>query len=83
MKKQVRMIDKSDYLTASVKRAVLQVVNSNDPKFLNTRIKVGKLKLKIEKLDENKYRVTEYLKRISIIDGQDYETESKDIVEVL
>ena len=81
MKKQVKNID-GFRLTATVKRHLIAVIEENNPNYFGVRIKVGNIKMMVEKLENNQYKVTTYDSHLSMISAGKYETSSINIVEV-
>lgn len=77
MKTSVKNLDKGTYgMTANMKKLLVEIVEMNDTKYFNNKMKVNKTKMMIEPQGDNKYKVTEYNNRPSLLSGGTYTTES-------
>jgi len=70
-------------LSATAKRHLIAVIDANDESYFGRRIKVTNIKMMVEKLGKNKYKVTIYDSHRSMISAGNYETASENIVEVI
>ena len=81
MKKQVKHIEGFG-LTPTVKKHLLAVIEANNADYFGVRIKVTNIKMMVEKLENNQYKVTTFDSHLSMISAGKYETSSVNIVEV-
>ena len=66
----VKNLDKGTYgMTANMKKLLVEVVGLNDSKYFNNKMKVNRTVMMIEPLKDNKYKVTEYETKPSILGG--------------
>ena len=56
-------------LTTSVKRNLLKVIDSNNPEYFGRRLKIGRILMTVENLDNDTYKVTEILIRPCLLGG--------------
>ena len=79
--KQVKTVSGSK-LSATAKRHLLAGIEANKNEYFGVRIKVTNIKMLIEKLEDNNYKVTVFNNHLSMISNGTYETSSTTIVEV-
>lgn len=84
MKTSVKNLDKGTYgMTANMKKLLVQVLELNNPKCFNAKFKANRTQMMIEPQGDNKYKVTEYMNRPSLLSGGTYTTESVFNVQVI
>lgn len=77
MKTSVKNLDKGTYgMTANMKKLLVEIVGMNEAKYFNNKIKVNRTVMRIDPRGGNKYKVTEYNNRPSLLSGGTYTTES-------
>ena len=65
MKTTVKNLDKGTYgMTANMKKLLVDVVNMNDEKYFNVKLKVNNTSMTITPQGDNKYRVVEHTRYI-------------------
>jgi hypothetical protein len=82
MATQVKLISGS-WLTATVKRHIIAVVDAKAPEYFGRRLKVGNISMMVESLGDSKYKVTQYDLHNSMISAGKYETSSEYIVQIV
>ena len=70
-------------LTATLKKHLIAVVESENKEYFGKRLKVNNIKMMVEELGENKYKVIEFCSRPSMISSGKYETSFENIVEII
>tara|TARA_B110000093_G_C12765512_1_gene324373 strand:+ start:310 stop:570 length:261 start_codon:yes stop_codon:yes gene_type:complete len=84
MKTTVKNLDKGTYgMTANMKKLLVHIIELNNPKCFNAKIKANRTKLMIEPQGNDIYKVTEYMNRPSMLTGGSYEKENTYNVQVI